>query len=309
MSTLEAHPPREHAHGFRRAWLAVKNGVSDLFNDDALMLAAAVSYFAALSLAPLAVLAIWVFSMLGQGSQDALVRQVESFAGSAGGDAFRMVLQNAEDRPGFGSWAGLVSAVTLLIGASAVFAQLQRALNTIFDVRPKKGGGAKASIFRLLRQRLLSMGMLLVIFFLLVVSLIASAAVGFITDLIPGPPWVWHLANTLVTIVLFGLLFAAMFKLLPDVILRWKDVVRGGIVTAILFAIGKLGLGIYLAHASVGSSYGAAGSLIVLLVWVYYSATILFLGAEFTQAWVLAGGHDLPPDSYAQRRSTPGVGT
>lgn len=307
MTTVDAHR-MAHPSGARRAWLTVKNAVSDLFADDALILAAAVAYFTALSLAPLVILTIWVFSLLGQGSQQAVVEQSERLLGSAGAESVEMVIQNAKQKPGLGSIAGIVGIVTLLIGASAVFAQLQRALNTIFDVEPKKGGGARASIWRLIRQRLLSIGMLLVILFMLVISLVASAAIGFVTDRLPGPPAIWHVLNTLVSLVLFAFLFGAMFRLLPDVRLGWRDVAIGAVVTSLLFALGKLGLGLYLAYSSTGSSYGAAGSLVLLLVWVYYSSTILFLGAELTQSWIRTGGRDVEPDSYAQRRTHAGLG-
>ena len=173
---------------------------------------------------------------------------------------------------------------TLLVGATGAFGQLQEALNTIWEVEPKKGGG----IWRLVRSRLLSFGTILGTGFLLLVSLSVSAAIGALVDAASGIDWMApYLAalDVVASLIVITCLFALIFKVLPDTRIEWRDVWVGAGLTAILFVAGKFAIGFYLGVSDVGSAYGAAGSIIVILVWIYYSALILFFGAEFTQVW------------------------
>jgi len=191
-------------------------------------------------------------------------------------------------QPATGRWSLAVGVVMLLFGASGVFGQLQDALNTIWEVQPDPHRG----IWGTVRDRFFSFVMVLGTGFLLLVSLLVSAAVGALTDRLgaAGPA-----TSLLASLLLATGLFAAIFKVLPDAQVRWRDVWVGAAATALLFAVGKELLGLYLGRSSVSSSYGAAGSVLVLLLWVYYAAQILFLGAEFTQVWANRfGGHVQP---------------
>jgi membrane protein len=178
----------------------------------------------------------------------------------------------------------VIGIVTLIIGASTVFGQLQSALNQIWEV---EAAPAKSAIGSFIRTRVLSLAMVIGIGFLLLVSLIVSAALaaldGYLQTRTALPAGLWQALNLLTSLGIIALLFALMFKLLPDVKLAWRDVWFGAFVTAALFTAGKYLIGLYLGHASIGSSYGAAGSVVVLMVWVYYSSLIVFLGAEITQ--------------------------
>ena len=220
-------------------------------------------------------------------------------AGQAGGEALRAVIENAKSNPGFGTAAGLVSLATLLFSVSGVFGQLQYALDEIFDVRAGEGS---AGMRGWLRKRLLSLGTFLSVAFLLVVSLVASALVSAAAessrDLLPGADVVWQAVAFGLSLLVTTLVFSLIFEVLPDVHLRWRDAVVGGVVTTVLFTIGRVLIGLYLGHASIGSAYGAAGSLVVLLVWVYYASLILFAGAEVTQVLARRRG-GLEPEEHA----------
>ena len=194
----------------------------------------------------------------------------------------------------------MISVVILLIGASGVFAQLQSALNTVWNVKAKPNGG----IWQFIRKRLLSFGMVLAIGFLLLVSLLVSAFLSGISkleiNLLPGLTPLWQLVNFAISFGFISLLFALIYKYLPDVKIRWKDVWVGAIITALLFTLGKFAIGFYLGRGSLGSSYGAAGSLIVFLAWVFYSAQILLFGAEFTQVYARKYGRKICPNRHAE---------
>lgn len=191
----------------------------------------------------------------------------------------------------------------LLIGASGVFAQLQQALNIVWNVQAKPNKG----IGEFIRKRLLSFGMVLVIGFLLLVSLILSAILSGIgkleINLFSGLTPIWQLLNFAISFGFISLLFALIYKYLPDVKTRWKDVWVGATITALLFTLGKFLIGIYLGRGSLGSAYGAAGSLIIFLAWVFYSAQILLFGAEFTQVYARKYGRTIRPDSHAELTS------
>src|SRR5690606_5334067 len=186
------------------------------------------------------------------------------------------------------------------LGASGAFAQLQDSLNTIWEVKPKEGRGIKG----MLRDRFLSFSMVLVIGFLLLVSLAISAVLSgigkFLADLLPMPGAVMQALNFGISFAVTSLLFALIFKVLPDAEIRWRDVWVGAAVTALLFSVGRFLIGLYLGRSSVGSPYGAAGSLVVLLLWVYYSSQILFLGAEFTQVYTNRFGRKIRPKPNAE---------
>jgi membrane protein len=271
---------------FSSTWAIVKEAASDWVEDKAAQQGAALAFYSVLSLAPLVVIALAIVALFYDAQQATaqFLSQMESMVGTEGAKAIQGMLENARD-PGSGALASILGIVTLLFGASGVFGQLQEAMNTIWDVPPKTGGG----IWGVIRTRFLSFAMVLGTGFLLLVSLVLSAMIAGIGRQL-GQWWpafepLSHAANAVATFVVVTLLFAMMFKLLPDTKVAWRDVWVGALVTALLFTIGKLAIGLYLGKSAVGSAYGAAGSLVVLLVWIYYSAQILFFGAEITHAY------------------------
>jgi membrane protein len=189
----------------------------------------------------------------------------------------------------------IVGIVVLLFGASGVFGELQDSLNTIWEVAPRPGRG----IWGVIKDRFFSFTMVLGVAFLLLVSLVVSTALAalghWLSNSIAGVEWLWQILNFLISLAMIALLFALLFKVVPDVKIRWRDVWIGASVTAVLFTIGKLLIGLYVGKAGVASPYGAAGSLVVIVVWVFYSAHILFVGAEFTQVYARAFGSPLEP--------------
>jgi len=209
--------------------------------------------------------------------------QVAGLIGTDSAATLGAAVQEAQRSTGSGG-ALIIGLATLLLGATGAFGQLQDALNTIWEVEPKKGGG----VWRLLRSRWLSFGTLLGTGFLLMVSLTLSAGIGALVDTTSNIEWLAPYIAALdiaASLVVITCLFALIFKLLPDTKINWRDVWVGSALTAGLFVLGKFAIGFYLGVSDVGSAYGAAGSVIVIMVWIYYSAFILFFGTEFTQVW------------------------
>jgi membrane protein len=289
-----------------REWFGVfKEAARDFKKDDAMSYGAGLAFYTALSLSPLVVLLMWIAGSLGESTQQQLMSEVMGLVGAQAGEAVKTVAESAESKPSIGNVAGLASIAVLIFSATGVFAQLQHALNVIWEVEPKPGGGIKS----FLRTRLLSLGMLATIGFLLLVSLLVStvlsAAIGAFGNALPGADILWRLVELGASILIFTLIFGAIFKVLPDVKIGWRNVVVGALITAVLFTIGKTLIGIYLGRSSMASAYGAAGSLLVLLVWVYYSSLILFFGAEVTQVWASRHGSEIAPDEHAKWRQIP----
>ncbi|MGB3309814.1 MAG: YihY/virulence factor BrkB family protein [Nodosilinea sp.] len=270
--------------------------------DRASQLAAALAYYTIFSLAPLLILAIAIAGLFFDSAavRDQLMGQVETLIGGTGADFVRTVLDNA-NRPdqSSGLIASAISLVLLLVGATGVLTQLQLALNTIWNIEARPDIG----IMNLVRKRVLSLGMIMVIGFLLLVSLIASSIISgfsaYLSTLAPGLDALVQFINFVVSFGFTTLLFAALFKYLPDAIISWRDVWFGAVATAVLFSIGKYLIGLYLGNSSFSSSYGAAGSVIILLIWVFYSAQIMFYGAELTQIYSRRFGSPIKPNQYA----------
>lgn len=280
----------------------IKETFKNFLDDDALTLGGALAFYSALSLAPLLLILLWMASYLGEGTQQSMVEQIVALIGEQGGAAIKSIVDNAEKRPTLGNIAGIFSIVMLLFSATGVFGQLQHALNIIWDVEAKP----KSGVWGWLRKRLLSAGMVLALGFLLLVSLALSAVLaGMLTyfeNTVAGNAGLWVTLNVAIPLLVFTALFGLLFKYLPDVKIGWSDVWLGAFLTSALFVIGKGAIGYYLGRAGVGSAYGAAGSLIALLVWVYYSSLILFFGAEITQVWARRHGREIRPDKHAVRR-------
>jgi membrane protein len=245
------------------------------------------------------VLAVASFWFGEEAARRELFNQLYGLAGKEGGEAIQAIVV-AADKPKAGLLATVAAVVTLVIGATGVFVQLQDALNTVWNVKRKPGRGLRHFI----QDRLLSFAMIVGIGFLLLVSLVLSAALAavgkWMNGLLPAQEVIWEGINFAVSLGVITLLFAMIFKVLPDVQIRWRDVWSGALLTALLFNLGKLVLGFYLGRSSVASAYGAAGSVVIVLLWVYYSAQIVFFGAEFTRVYASKRGSHLNPAPGAQ---------
>ncbi len=266
-------------------------------------LGASLALYTLLSLAPLVLVVVSIAGIVfgHTAAQREIVRETGALVGPAGANVIGSVLAGSKNTT-HGLIATLLGLVTLLFSASGVVIELRDALNTIWEVKtPNVSGFAMVESF--LKQRLFSFAIVVAIGFLLVVSLAVStwiAALGeFSASLIPGGEVILHFVNFLISFVVIAALFAAIYKVMPDVRIEWRDVILGGAVNSLLFTVGKLLLGIYLGRASYTSLYGAAGSIVVLIVWVYYSGQIFFLGAEFTRVFACHYGsrpHEHPQE-------------
>jgi membrane protein len=277
-------------------WHVTLRASHDWWNDNCLRLAASLAYYTALSLAPLVLLIVGVIGLVLDRQQvgSQLSAQLEGLIGPAGRELVTSIL--AATSPQGGTLATLIGLGTLLIGATAVFGELQATLNLIWEVRPAPTNGVWAGIWALLRERLFSLALVLALAFLLLVSLVISAALAGAAAWLQGPEQALlsRLLELAVSLLVLTFVFALLYMYVPDAEIGWRDVWLGGLITAVLFTLGKTAIGLYLGQASVGSAYGAAGSLVVLLVWVYYSALIMFFGAEFTHAWATRQGEVTP---------------
>ena len=276
------------------------------WNDNCMRLSASLAFYTALSLAPLVVIVVGLAGLITARQQVTaqLEQQIRLLMGPSSQQLVHTILATTE--PQGGTLAALIGIVTLAIGATAVFGELQAALNLIWEVKPKSIHGLWANLGHWLRQRVFSLGIVLAIAFLLLVSLAVSAALASIDQYLRGPE-LTLLSRGLevaVSLLVITYLFALLFRYVPDAAIHWRDVWLGGLVSAMLFTVGKVGIGYYIGRASVGSAYGAAGSLIALLVWVYYSSLIVFFGAEFTHAWATAH-HEVVPKPHAETGAAP----
>lgn len=242
---------------------------------DLLTHAAALSFYTLISLAPLLVLLLWLAASLYPSAQDELMRQVGDLAGSGARDVASTVIANAQRRPDVGSLAGLWSTGLLFVGATAVFARLQTALNLIF----RSDAGQLSGLWAWLRKRVLSFGVVLALGFLLIVSMSLTTALQVIFAWLPS---ILPALGNLSSLALYSLAFAFLYHYLPDRRVRWRQALMGGVITSGLFVLGRWGIGVYLAQAAPGSAYGSMGTLVLLLVWMYYAAAVFFLGALIT---------------------------
>ncbi len=282
----------------------LKDAGKDFMDDECPVRAAALSYYIVFSLPPLLILILLIASAVFDPAevQRALTEQMGSFMGPQGAQEIGTIMTEAE-KPGGRGLKAVLGIAAIVFGATGSFLQLQGALNRAWEVEPDpKQGGIKNMIFK----RILSLGMILGVAFLLLVSLALSAALsavgGMIGRLIPGgSEVVAHVFNFVLSFAVISLLFAAIYKVLPDAKIAWKDVWVGAVVTALLFTVGKFLLGLYLGRSNPGEAFGAAGSLALLLVWIYYSSMIVLFGAEFTQAWAIRQGAGIVPKEGARR--------
>jgi membrane protein len=275
---------------FQEIAALIRESVEEWYADNAPRLGASLAFYTLLSLAPLLVVIVGV-AALAFGRQAAggqLAWEIQDLVNRDAAQAIQALIQAAY-KPGTGLIAASLSIVTLFWGASSVVVELHDALNTIWHVPVEPAGPGFAGIIPILKERCYSFALVLAVGFLLLVSLVLSAwiaALGrFFGSHLPISEPVLHLTIFLISFVLITFLFAAIYKTVPDVELEWSDVLVGASITSLIFTAGKVLIGIYLGKASFTSAYGAAGSLVILLVWVYYSALLFFLGAEFTKVY------------------------
>ena len=259
--------------------------------DQATTLSAALAYYTAFSLAPLLLITIGIVGLFfGQrtGTHE-IYATIEKLLGPSGAKSIESLLHSVGSHPGHSRVAALIGAATLLVGASGVFVQIQQSLDWIWRVQ----GRSDRTIASFLRQRLISFSMVAVLGFILLVSLLMTAAISALEkfamrELPLHNGTLWHLINTGISLGISALLFAMVYKVLPDVKLTFRDVRSGALLTSILFSLGKTAIGLYLGHSAIASSYGAAGSFVLVLVWIYYSSFIFYFGAEFTRVSIIA---------------------
>jgi membrane protein len=272
----------------------LKKTALDFNDDNALRLAAALAYYSVFSIGPLLIIVVAIAGAVfgDEAVNGELQRQLSGIVGPDGASVIQSMVASAR-KPSDSAFASLIGVALLLMGASGVFVQLKDALNTIWNVTPASSGGVKGLVLK----RFLSFSMVLGIGFLLLISMVVTtvlaAVSGYLERVVPVPAEVWQLTNLAVSFGVITLLFAMIFKLLPDADIRWRDVWIGAAATSALFAVGKYVLGMYLGRESASSAYGAAGSLVLILSWVYYSSVILLFGAELTQNYAEAHGSQI----------------
>jgi membrane protein len=266
------------------------------------MMGAALAYYMVFSIAPLLVISMGLAGLFfGERGGREILEAISGVAGSRGAQAVVAMVEGAASRPHAGYVATVVGVITLIVGASGVFGQLQEALNAIWKVEPRTGAPWIATV----RRRLLSFSMVGVIAFILLASLLVtaglSAAGKYLSAAMPGGAASWQALNALLSITVVTGLFGLIFKVLPDARLRWRDALYGGFWTGLLFTAGQYVIGLYIGRAGVASTYGAAGSIVALLIWVYWSAQIVLFGAELTRAYGQIAGRKSAPRPFARR--------
>jgi membrane protein len=294
------------AKGQRGIVAIIKDSAKDFIEDDCMDSAAALSYYTIFSLPALLVLILTIISSVMNPSdvRGGFEGQLQNLMGPSAGEQIRTIIQQAEQKPHGGLLPTILGIVGLLLGATGAVGQLQKALNRAWNVEPDPNqGGVK----NFLAKRIFSLGMIMVLAFFLLVSLVVSAALtgmgdrvnSFLPSGLSGP--LLEVLNLVISLGVITLLFAALFKVMPDAKISWRSVWVGAAVTAALFIVGKFLIGFYLGKSNPGQAYGAAGSLAVLLLWVYYSSLILLFGAEFTETWAERRGHGIEPEPGAVR--------
>lgn len=268
--------------------------------------AAALAFYSALSFAPMLVLSLWLVSLFDPSMRDQVTDGLADIVGDQAAVTAELVIENARARPDIGNVAGLVSIFVTLFAGSGALAQLQAALNRVWDVRAKP----RRAWLGWLCSRAQAAALLVTLLLLIVLSFAIS---GLIALYVPSGALAWRGIEAAMTLVVFTGVFACVFKVLPDVTIPWREALTGALITTLLFAIGKFGIGLYLDHGDVGGAYGPAGAVVVLLVWMYYASLILLLGAEVTRvvaqwhgARIKASPHAEPlPDASARTQRGP----
>jgi membrane protein len=277
---------------WRAIWQTPKKGILDFFRDDSFTLAAALAFYAMLSLAPLLVLALTVLGFLDTGLQQRIIDQTKYLIGPEASQGMDLLLRNAKAQRVEATTSAIIGLVVVLVTSTTVFGQLQYSLNRVFNVRAKRG-----IIRGWLYKRAMSLLLVGAIGITVAGSIVVSSAISLAFQ---GRGPLLDLVNLAISVVVFTLIFIVMFRVLPDVTITWRDTWVGGAISGVLFVLGEYAIGKYLAYSGFGSVYGAAGSLAVLLIWVFYSALIVLLGAELTQAYGACCGKEIIPNDFAE---------
>lgn len=263
--------------------MAIKDAISEFVNRfsraETTILASSLAFYSALSLAPLLILFIIISAQLSLSLQQTFLTQVDLIAGPDAAKTVQLIVDNAKERPDLATLSGLAGVITLLFSASLIFGEMKTAFNKIFECKPKRpeGGSMVHKVWFLVHTRIVQIGLALSCIFLLIASLLASSVISMVFP--PEQPF-WRIVNLLSSFVFYIGLFSLIFRYMPDDRIAWKNAFKGGLITALLFVVGKELIALYLGHSAIGSPYGVAGSVIILLVWIYYSALITFIGAH-----------------------------
>lgn len=286
---------------FKGLWRVLKKAGSGFVDDNVMKLSASLAYYTVFSMGPLLIVIIFLCSLFfgREAIEGSIYGQIASFVGSDTAKELQDIIKNASiaDK---GNVAAVVGIITLIIGATTVFAEIQDSINTIWGIKPKP----KRGWLKIVVNRLLSFSIIITLGFLLLVSLgisyIVEALSHSLARAFPDVTVVlFYIFDLILSLAVISALFAVIFKVLPDAKIKWRDVIAGAVATALLFMLGKFGISFYISSSDVGSTYGAAGSLVVLLVWVYYSSIILYFGAEFTKGYAVEFGSEIHPNDYA----------
>jgi len=286
----------------KNIWTALKKSGSDIGDYNVTKLSAALAYYTVFALAPMLIVLTSIISIFyGRDATEGQVYgQIKSFVGADAAAQIQEIIKNAALSPSF-TFASVVGVIALIFSATGVFAEIQSSINMLWNLKtkPKKGG-----ILKMLKTRLLSFSLIVSLGFIALVSLLINALVGLIMDrlqrfLPPETVYLGFIINVVLTLLAVGVLFAIIFKVLPDAKIKWRDVWVGAFATAILFMLGRFGIGLYLNKSHPGSTFGAAGSMIIILLWVYYSSIILYFGAAFTRNYAQTIGRHIYPNDYA----------
>ena len=286
---------------WKGVWHLLKTAFTGFMDDKVPKLSGALAYFTVFSIGPMLIVIIFFADLFygREAVEGTVFSQINGFVGASAAAQIQDIISNAS-LSGKGPITGIVGAVTLLIGATTVFSEIQDTINTIWGLKakPKKGW------LKMLLNRLLSFSIVVSLGFLLLVSLVVTGLVEALSNRLVNvfpdiAVLVIYIINLLITFAVVTLLFAIIFKVLPDAEIKWRDVFTGAMVTAVLFMIGKFGITFYIGTSNVGTTYGTAGSLVIILLWVYYSSIILYFGAEFTKAYATKFGGRIHPNHYA----------
>jgi membrane protein len=286
---------------YKKIWKVLKDSFSSFSDDKVTKLSASLAYYTVFSMGPLLILIISLCGIfLGREAMEGQVYgQLEGFMGKDTAAQLQGIIKNA-DISGKGPVALVIGAVTLLIGSTTVFGEIQDSINGIWGVKPKP----KRGWLKMLQNRFLSFSVIVSLGFILLVSLAVTSVVDGLNDVLARrfsevSVIFFYIVNQVVTLAVISFIFGVIFKVLPDAKIKWRDVMLGSIVTGLLFMIGKFGISIYISKSNVGTTFGAAGSLVVILLWTYYSSLILYYGAEFTKAYAVSYGSPIHPNHYA----------
>lgn len=279
----------------------LKKSFDGFIDDKVLKLSASLAYYTVFSIGPMIIVVIYVAGLIygREAAQGTIFEQIKGLVGANAALQIQDMIKNAAFS-NQGSFAFTVGIITLIIGATGVFAEVQDSVNQIWNLKPKP----KKGWLKILTDRLLSFSVIISLGFILLVSLLVNGIIELLMEKLQTrfpnvAVVVIYIVNLLITFLVISTLFGVIFKVLPDAIIKWKDVMVGSMVTAVLFMLGKFAITFYIGKSDVGTTYGAAGSLVVLLLWVYYSSVILYFGAEFTKAFAIKYGSPIHPSNIA----------